>query len=155
MSPMQTSVGVLGASFEGRIVLQGPIARVFPMFSPMGEKAWVPGWNPEILHPPNETWSEGLVFRTVEESGPATWVVNRFEPESHHVVYHRLEPEHYVARVEVTCRALTNTTTEATVRYTFVPLTRAGAAAIASMSDDSYKEKMARWQRWIDQALGR
>ncbi len=155
MSVMQTMGGLSGAIFEGRIVLQGPIASVFPMFSPEGEKLWVPGWNPEILHPPGETWCEGLVFRTVEESGPATWVVNHFDPASHNVVYHRLEPEHYVARVEVTCRSKTNTTTEVAVQYTFVPLTPTGLAAIVAMTDESYKEKMMRWQRWIDQALAR
>jgi hypothetical protein len=146
---------VSAATFKGTFVVKGPIDRVFSLFSPDGEKEWVPGWNPEMLFPPEATWGEGLVFRTREESGPATWVVNRFDPASHHVVYHRLEPEHYVARVEVTCRAKTNTTTDATVQYTFTPLTATGAAAIAAMTDESYKQKMARWQQWIDQALGR
>jgi hypothetical protein len=152
---MQTIVGSPTAVFEGRLVLHGPIARVFPMFSPMGEKEWVPGWNPQFLHPPAETWCEGLVFRTMEESGPATWVVNRFDPASHHVVYHRLEPDHYVARVEVRCREISDHSTDASVHYTFVPLSAKGGAAIAKMTDEAYAEKMTRWQRWIDQALGR
>jgi len=32
----------------------------------------VPGWDPELLHPPGVEWEEGLVFRTREESGGAT-----------------------------------------------------------------------------------
>ncbi len=146
---------VSAVTFTGAFVVNGPIDTVFPLFSPEGEKEWVPGWNPETLFPPEATWGEGLVFRTHEESGPATWVVNHFDSASHNVVYHRLEPEHYVARVEVTCRSKTNTTTEVTVQYTFVPLTPKGLAAIVAMTDESYKEKMMRWQRWIDQVLGR
>jgi hypothetical protein len=46
------------------IVLSGSIDRVFPLFTPAGEKLWVEGWDPEFLHPTSGETCEGMVFRT-------------------------------------------------------------------------------------------
>ncbi|WP_214470513.1 hypothetical protein [Mesorhizobium sp. dw_380] len=36
-----------------RVLLAGPIDRVFPLFTPIGETLWVEGWQSEFLHPKN------------------------------------------------------------------------------------------------------
>jgi hypothetical protein len=138
----------------GTIRLDGPIDRVFDLFSPLGEKAWVPGWDPELLHPPGASWEQGAIFRTREETGDAVWVVTRLERAAHDVEYHRVEPERYVARVHVRCAAAAGADrTDATVVYEFVGLSDRGNADIAAMTDDAYAEKMARWTRWINAHL--
>src|SRR5579864_5921770 len=35
----------------GTIHLNGPIARVFPLFEPIPEKLWAPGWEPKVVYP--------------------------------------------------------------------------------------------------------
>jgi hypothetical protein len=55
--------------FRGRIAIHAPIHAIFELFSPLGERAWVPDWNPELLHPPDVQWAEGQIFRTQEEKG--------------------------------------------------------------------------------------
>ncbi len=137
----------------GAITLAGPVDEVFQLFSPLGEKQWVPGWNPELLHPPGALWEEGLIFCTKEEMGDAIWIVTRLDHARHEVEYHRVEPERYVARIRVHCAAVAERTTEVSTSYEFIGLSDRGNSEIAAMTPDSYAEKMARWTAWINASV--
>lgn len=137
------------AEFSGRFTLAGEIDRLFELFSPLGERAWVPGWDPQLLHPPGAAWEPGLIFRTPEETGDAVWIVTQLDRRAHEVEYHRMEPRRYVARVSVACATLAGGGTEVRVRYAFVGLTAEGNAEVERMTADAYREKLERWQRWI------
>jgi len=137
----------------GRLQVAAPIAQAFPLFSPIGEKAWVPGWDPELLHPSRAEWTEGLIFRTRGESGDAIWVVTRLDRSTWSVQYHRVEPNLYVARVSVQCTPVTDVVTEVATEYEFVGLSERGNVEIAGMTQDAYAEKMTRWSSWIAGAL--
>lgn len=139
----------------GAISLGGPIQEVFPLFSPQGEKLWVPGWNPELLYPPDTDWAEGQVFRTEEEMGEAIWVVARLDRVAHEVEYYRVEPGRYVARIIVSCTAKTEGLTQAATTYEFIGLSEEGNAEIAKMRQESYSEKMERWSKWINEHLSK
>jgi hypothetical protein len=138
---------------SGGFAVAAPLDAVFELFSPMGEKRWVPEWNPELLHPPGVEWERGLIFRTQEELGEAVWVVTVLDRERHEVEYHRIEPGRYVARVRVRCRARGARQTEVEVQYGFVGLSDAGNRDIDAMSQAAYEQKMRRWQGWISDCL--
>jgi hypothetical protein len=140
-------------TLRGRVVVGAELDNAFPLFSPEGERLWVPGWEPEILHPDDDTWREGQIFRTREEMGDAVWLITRLHRHSHQVEYHRIEPQRYVARVEVSCRALGDQATEASVTYSFVGLSEAGNREIAAMTQESFDAKMSRWTEWIARSL--
>lgn len=141
--------------FSGGLTVAGPVERVFELFSPLGEKLWVPEWNPELLHPPDASWARGLIFRTQEEKGEAVWVVTALEREAHEVEYHRVESGRYVARVRVACRAGADEQTQVATTYVFVGLSPEGNAEIGLMTKELYVEKMKRWERWISESLAR
>jgi hypothetical protein len=134
---------------EGGFSLSEPIDVAFPLFSPLGEKAWVPGWEPELIHPPGSQWAEGLMFRTPGLPNPAIWVVARLE--NHHVRYNRYEMPDLVVSVDVECKSLGERSTAVTVGYSFVSLTAAGDEAVAAMSERRYEQKMRDWKRLIEQ----
>jgi hypothetical protein len=134
---------------EGGFTLSEPIGEAFPLFSPIGEKAWAPGWEPELIHPPDTVWAEGLIFRTPGSPNPAIWVVACFE--NHHVRYYRYEMPDLVVSVDVECTSLAERSTRVTVGYSFVSLTAAGDEAIAAMSEKAYEQKMRDWKRMIEQ----
>jgi hypothetical protein len=136
------------------IALAAPIDRVFPLFSPLGERAWVEGWDPEILFPRGVEWAQGMIFRTVSDGREDIWVVVELDQPAHRVVYYRTEPGRLVARVEVRCRAVDPGRTEATVQYSYVGLSDAGSAHIAEWTEAAYRSKMERWQRTINAILG-
>jgi hypothetical protein len=138
---------------KGRLTVAAPLARAFELFSPEGERLWVPGWDPEILYPPGAAWVEGLIFRTKEETGDAIWVVSRLDPFFHRVTYHRVEPGRYVARITVQCDPGLPNSTNVTTTYTFTGLSPSGNEEIARLTQDSYDAKMARWSAWIGASL--
>jgi hypothetical protein len=141
------------AEFSGRISVAGEIERVFRLFSPLGERAWVPGWEPELLDPPGMEWTEGLVFRTREQAGDVLWIVSRLDRAAHRVAYHRVEPERHVARVEVACRSVAARSVAATVTYSYVGLSERGNRDIAAMTARAYEEKLSRWTQGITACL--
>jgi hypothetical protein len=137
----------------GGFAVSAPADRTFELFSPLGEKRWVPGWDPELLHPPGVEWARGLIFRTQEEQGEAVWMVILLDRQGHDVEYCRVEPGRYVARVRVQCKAREVARTDVRVGYTFVGLSEPGNQEIAAMSQAAFDEKMKRWQQWIGDCL--
>ena len=140
-------------TLRGRLLVAAPTDDAFPLFSPDGERRWVPGWNPEILHPTDGTWQRGQIFRTREDSGEVVWIVTRFDAAQHEAEYHRVEPGRYVSRIEVCCRSAGEAQTEVFVAYTLIGLSEAGNRDIAAMTPEEYAEKMTRWAKWIDDYL--
>jgi hypothetical protein len=140
---------------SGAFTLAVPPEEAFPLFSPLGERLWVPGWDPELLHPPGASWERGLVFRTAEGRGEAVWIVTALDRQRHEVEYHRVEAGRYVARVTVHCRPHASRQTEVHVSYLFVGLSEPGNEDVAAMSPQLYQEKMRRWQEWIGRHLSR
>ena len=135
--------------FAGHFSVHALIETVFELFSPLGERLWVPGWHPELLDPPDVDWEQGQIFRTQEEKGEAIWIVTELNREAHRVEYHRVEPHRYVARVRVKCTAAGNGSTEVVTEYAFVGLSREGNDEISAMTVEAYAEKMRRWEQWI------
>lgn len=140
-------------TLRGQLVADAEVADVFPLFSPEGERGWVPGWDPELLHPPGAVWEEGQIFRTREESEEAVWLVTRLDRERWSVEYHRVHPERYVARISVACRPLPDGRTEVSTIYSFVGLSEAGNREIDTMTQQTYDEKMSRWSEWVARHL--
>src|ERR671937_402667 len=124
--------------FTGRFTIPASVDAAFELFSPLGERAWVPGWNPELLHPRGADWEQGQIFRTREGNDDAVWVVTALDRDAHRVEYHRVEPRRYVARVRVACVADSGPGTRVTTSYTFVGLSPDGNDAIAAMTNDDY-----------------
>jgi hypothetical protein len=139
----------------GEFTSAGPVDVVFNLFSPLGEKSWVPEWDPELLHPPGVTWERGLIFRTKEDRSDAIWIVTHLDHPTHHVEYHRVESNRYLARVEVQCTALSAVETVVETTYEFVGLSNEGNEEISAMTEDGYRRKMTRWRDWIEAYLMR
>jgi hypothetical protein len=138
----------LSRTFVGTLHVDEEVSKAFPLFSPLGEKSWVPKWNPELLFPPDTKWDQGLIFTTEG----AVWVVAALDRTAHTVSYYRVEPERLVANVRVACRPEDDGRTEVEVSYTFVGLTDAGNETIGAMSDAEYTQKLVNWEKWIKES---
>ena len=98
-------------------------------------------------------WAEGLIFRTMEERGPAIWVVSYLDTMTRQVTYHRVEPTVFVARIDVSCEEASADLTVVTTVYSFVGLSEEGNQLIAGMTDAEYAAKMGRWTSWLNRYL--
>ncbi|HYP40588.1 MAG TPA: hypothetical protein VEX13_09540, partial [Chloroflexia bacterium] len=84
------------------ITLVAPPDKVFPLFEPVGEKAWAAGWDPRFVYPQNEEAGEGAVFKVEAKSGPDTiWVISRYDREHNAIEYLTVKPDTRVGRIHV------------------------------------------------------
>lgn len=132
------------------IVLDGPLDRVFPLFTPIGEKLWVDGWQPEFLHPEDGETSEGMVFRTRHGEEETLWACVDWDPAGHRVRYARVTPASRFGFVEVTCREAGAGRTEASVAYKFTALTPDGQSHLADLTEAAFAGMIDGWKTSIN-----
>ena len=132
--------------------LDASCARVFPLFTAEGEKAWAPGWNPEMLSGATE---RGSVFRTAGHDGghKAVWIVTGYEPHRHRVSYARLVQDSNIGLVDVTCRGSAGGA-RITVTYTLTGLNKDGDAFVREfLSDPHYERFIEEWRVALSEVL--
>lgn len=131
--------------------LPRPVSEIFPLFSPEGEKGWVPGWDYKNVMGTTEL-SEDYVFLTKSHDHGTTeaiWVVKRFDPEAQTVEFYKVEPGDKIGLVRVRCAALTDQGTKVEVTYKYLALSEAGEAFVSGFTAEAYKEFIGEWQRLL------
>jgi hypothetical protein len=127
------------------IVIDLPVACALPMFTPKGEEAWVPGWQPDYVWPESGEIGEEMIFTTGEGSEKTFWLCLRWQPDQGHVRYHRLTPESRVAFVDVRCRPEGEDRTRVSVGYEILALTDHGRAYLEDLSERAFAEMIDQW----------
>ena len=119
-----------------------PIEDLFPLFSPEGEKHWVPGWDYENVMGTTEL-SEDYIFLTKTHDHGTTdaiWIVKKFDPKSHFVQYYKIEPEDKIGVVTVKCTELDVERTKVQVTYKYTALSAVGEKFVSEFSDNVYED---------------
>jgi len=131
--------------------LNAPLARVFPLFTALGERAWAPGWEPELLSGREE---RGSVFRTAHGGQETTWIVVDYRPAEGRVSYARLARDSNMGLVDVECNAAAAGGTDVSVRYTLTGINARGQAFVSGFLDPRQYERMIEeWRAAISAAL--
>lgn len=140
------------ATQVGTFHLDSPLARVFPMFTALGERTWARGWEPRILSGAEQ---RGSAFVTRAHDGTRVmWIVTEFRPVDWRVAYARLVQDSNIGLVEVTCMESLDGGTDVAVRYTLTALSEAGRDFIAHFLDHAhYARMMNEWREAITLAL--
>ena len=141
---------VRAANFE----LDLPRDRAFQFFTPEGERAWAPGWDPRYLHPADATPGAGMVF-TTSMSEETLWMMLRYEPAEGRVEYLRCTPGSRVGVVRVECVPLEPGSTRVNVSYELTALTEAGNATIRELDEAAFSRFIATWPEAINHALAK
>ncbi len=131
--------------------LDAPPARVLPLFTALGEKAWVPGWEPQILSGREE---RGSVFRTVRGDRETIWIVVDCRPSEGRASYARLAQGSNMGLVDVQCSAAPGGGTEVSVRYTLTGLNAEGRAFVTEfLQPEQYARMIEEWRTLVSAAL--
>ena len=135
----------------GGFRLDAPLAQVFALFTALGERAWAPGWEPELLSGSEE---RGSAFRTVRDGRESIWIVVDYRPSEGRVSYARLAQGSNIGLVDVHCAAASEGGTEVSVRYTLTGLDAQGQAFVtAFLEPQQYRRMIEDWRVAISQAL--
>lgn len=125
-----------------------PVEDLFPLFSPAGEKLWVPGWDyTDVMGTPD--LAEDYVFLTESHdhgTAEAIWVVKKYDPTNWRVEFYKIEPGDKVGVVKILCRTLGEGQTEVQVGYKYIALSAVGEAFISDFTAAAYEAFIGEWQ---------
>lgn len=131
----------------GSFRVRAPAGRVFPLVTPEGERAWVPEWSPEWIHPADGTLQEGGVFRTQHGGEETIWMILTCDPQAGHVRYVRDTPGSRIGVVDVVLHESAGVT-EVTVTYTLTALSEEGRARLVAFVA-RYEAMLSEWEEGI------
>ncbi len=120
---------------------------VFPLFSPLGEKRWVHGWNPTMLYPASGATQPDMVFTTQHANEPAKiWAIIAYTPEQSQISYLNVLPTSHMSKVEVACEADGVQRSTVRITYTLTSLTRQGNSYLDGFTQEHYQEYISSWE---------
>ena len=123
---------------------------VFPLFSPLGEKHWAHGWDPEMLYPSSGAAQVGTVFTTQHTNKPTQiWTIIAYASEQAQVSYLNVLPDSHMSRIEVSCEAEGTQATLACITYTLTALTPQGNIYLDEFTQEYYQDYISSWETAI------
>lgn len=135
---------------SGTIRVGAPAGQVFPLFTAPGERLWVPGWHPRILHG-GDGREPGAVFITGSGDERTVWVVVDFDPRQRHARYARVAPDSRAGTVEIRVRQEGGGSV-VEVTYELTALCERGNAVLEEFDDDAFLAMLRDWERRISEA---
>lgn len=125
------------------------------LFTPEGEKLWVPDWEPTYFYPANGELIEGLTWSTEEEDGETTlWAVVRVDHTAREVEYLRVTPGSRMGSVKVRFAGYGDGVTRVEMRYRMTGLSPEGNALLEEF-DVEFDGMLEEWEDQISEHLGR
>ncbi len=137
------------------IRLSAPPGQVFPLFEPIGEKAWAEGWEPHMLFPADGAAEPDAVFTTQQHpnESESIWTMTVYDPDNFHLAYLRVTPGSRLAHLDIQCQEAPGGTTDASVTYVFTALSEQGNEFIARFTEAYYQAMLEDWERAINYYL--
>jgi hypothetical protein len=132
-------------SFE--LTLNGPVDKVFTLFTPEGENLWIPTWKFTPIYPATGETVRDMVFRTDDQT---LWTLAVYEPPKRSVYVHT-SPD-LLVRIEVECRAVDASHTAMKITWVLTAITEAGKKEIAQHHTQAdLPKRIENWKKWLDE----
>jgi hypothetical protein len=132
---------------SAEITVNGPLDKVFALFTPEGETHWIPSWKYTPIFPTSGTTEQDMVFRTDERT---LWTLAVYDPPQRSLYVHASPEE--IARIEVECSAIDRARTRVRITYVITAITEDAQHATAHhQSEAEFRKKMDQWKMWLDE----
>ena len=129
---------------SGRFDLEVPAREAIELFTPEGERAWAPGWNPTYAAgEPSET--PGTVFVTDHGGVETIWMIQTIDTDECTAAYSRVTPTRHAGTVGVTCDDVALGGCVVSVTYDMSLLPGADPKALDPYDDRPFDAMMAHW----------
>jgi len=140
---------------EGSFELNTSADRALPFFTPDGERAWVSGWDPKPLYPPQADvlFKTNSVFRLDHGEEHSLWTIIEADLQEHIAEYVYVVEGERLSRVRVQIQPLSENHCRVHVQYVHTAISAKGLEFVASVTEESYAQKMRDWQRLISAAI--
>lgn len=151
MAPSPASNALLHIVCRGTVRVALPPERALRFFTPEGERAWVPGWDPAYPAAPGDDTALGTVFVTRAHGHDTVWVV--VDRSARSMRYAHVAPDVQAGTVNVQCLP-DGQATRAEITYDLTALRATTEAALQHFAD-GYDSFLSEWERLIAGALQR
>ena len=125
----------------------------FPLFSPEGERNWVPGWNPVPVFPETIAFRPNTVFRLGQGSDESVWTILEADWQTHRAEYVRTAHASHTARIGVKIEPVAPNRSRVTVSYAVTAFGEHASAVMEPFSESAYAQRMRDWQQQISTCL--
>jgi hypothetical protein len=129
---------------SGQFTLGIPASEALRHFTPEGERAWVPGWNP-IYATSMPTDTPGTVFTTSSAEVDTIWVIQYIDNYNGVATYARVTPRHHAGIVTVNCTNNGAGGCEVTVSYDMSLVPGSNPDALAAYEEEPFHEMLSGW----------
>lgn len=143
------------AAREGSFELDTSADKALLFFTPEGERAWVKGWDPKPIYPPQAgvAFKANAVFRIDQDGERSLWTIVEADLEKQIAEYIYVVEGERLSRVRVQIQPLSGERCRVRVRYVHTATSERGLHFVASVTEKSYAQKMRDWQRMISAAV--
>src|ERR1700740_3162829 len=105
------------------VFLKGSISVVTPLFGPIREAEWAPGWAPHFVNPAEGAQREGVVFTTKDAQGKERiWVVTDYDANEGRIGYAFVTPGFAVPSLGIRFKRHHDGRRKETVTYSFMAM---------------------------------
>lgn len=135
--------------------LSAPAAKVFALLSPLAEKEWALGWDPEFLHCSEDCRGVGTLFRTTSASGATTlWYLRELDNGPRRLEYLIVRPEICWTILRIQVEEVAGGSSVAHIAYTWLALSPNGNEYVDLHAGPHFDEYMQLWERSLNYYLG-
>lgn len=136
---------------SGRFEVARPASVAIGLFTPEGERTWVPGWDPAYATGnPSET--AGTVFTTVSDEASTIWTIIEIDRTAGAAAYSRVTPGRHAGIVRVWCVDADQDRCAVKVAYD-MSLLGDDATALDAYAEPEFTAMMAEWSTAIAASL--
>jgi len=140
---------------EGSFELDASADSALAFFTPEGERAWVKGWNPKPVYPPQAevAFQANSVFRVDQAGERSLWTIIGVGSQEHTAEYVCVVQGVRLSRVRVEVEPLGSRRCRVRVRYVHTGTSEKGLDFVAGITDEAFAQKMRDWQRMVSAAM--
>ena len=135
--------------YTGTITVYLPAEEAFELFTPEGERAWVPGWKPRYFYRAPEDGPD-TSFLTKHGGEETLWMVLAADEEELSAGYARITPGSRMGTVMVEVEPIDDTSSWVTVSYELTALTPAGNTVLKKFDKQAFKAMLSDWEQRLE-----
>lgn len=139
-------------SYTADFTMNQPADILFALFSPEGERMWVPGWEYENLMGTTQLHEDDVFLTKSHDhaAAEAIWIVKTYDREACRVSFYKVEPEEKVGVIDVRCDPLDHRATRVEVTYTYRGLSDSGNRFIEGFTAAAYEAFIEDWKSLLE-----
>lgn len=138
------------------IGLNGSVADVTPLFGPVREAEWAPGWSPRFIHPAQGVQREGVVFTTTSGDGrDRLWLLTTYDLRNGRVEYVVITPAFTASEIKIRVLSDGERHSRATITYRRSALAPDGNTEVAKLDAHWAQQQRIHWETAINGVLAK